>query len=193
MPQPTLAEHAAYRYRDYLSWPASGRWELIEGTALAMSPAPSRRHQGVVAQLTACFVNYLADKPCRAYPAPFDVRLPKAGEADDDVDTVVQPDLVVVCDPAKLDDKGCRGAPDLVVEVTSPATASLDHVRKKALYERHGVAEYWIVHPTDQVVLVYRLGEDRTFSAPAAYGANDDLRVGLFEDLVVNLARAFAD
>jgi Uma2 family endonuclease len=92
--------------------------------------------------------------------APFDVRLPEADEADDAIDTVVQPDIAVVCDPAKLDAAGCRGAPDWICEVLSPLTAAKDQIEKRALYERHRVREYWLVHPTDRNLTIYRLGDD---------------------------------
>lgn len=151
---PRANDRDRFTYGDYATWPEGERWELVDGHPRATSPAPGRVHQGVLAQLVARLVTYLADKTCRAYPAPFDVRLPRGDEADDEVDTVVQPDLSVICEPGKLDDKGCRGAPDLVVEITSPSTASYDQIAKKALYERHGVREYRIVHPVDHIVWV---------------------------------------
>lgn len=101
----------------------------------------------------------------RSISPPFDVRLPEGDEADDDIDTLVQPDISVVCDPSKLDDKGCRGAPDWIIEVLSPATAGHDQVRKLLLYEHHGVKEYWLVHPVDRVVTIYRL-ENEAYGRP---------------------------
>ncbi len=103
--------------------------------------------------------------PCRVFIAPVDVRLPKADEADEHIDTVVQPDVLLVCDPTKLDRRGVRGAPDLVVEVLSPATASHDHQRKRRSYERAGASEYWLVHPVDRMVTIYRL-QDGEFGKP---------------------------
>lgn len=144
-----------FTYADYRRWPSDERWELIDGEAFNMSPAPSRRHQEVVGEIFRQTANFLQGKPCRAYVAPFDVRLPQADEADDQTRTVVQPDIAVICDFAKLDDQGCRGAPDWVVEVISPLTAAKDHIKKRALYERHGVKEYWLVHPLDCVVTRY--------------------------------------
>ncbi|TVQ88202.1 MAG: Uma2 family endonuclease [Chromatiaceae bacterium] len=152
-----------FTYGDYLNWPAEERWELIDGVAYDMSPAPSRRHQDIVVELAAQAVAHLRGSDCRTYVAPFDVRLPRADEAEARIDTVVQPDVAVICDPAKLDDQGCRGAPDWIVEVLSPATARKDQREKRDLYERHGVHEYWLVHPVDQVLSIYRLG-------PAGYG-----------------------
>lgn len=152
-----------YTYRDYCTWPAEERWELIEGKAYGMTPAPSRLHQDVTGRLYAQILGLLGNHPCEIYIAPFDVRLPQGDEADELTDTVVQPDLAVICDHRKLDAKGCRGAPDWIIEVLSPATAAKDHIEKRALYERHGVKEYWLVHPADRVVMIYRL-------AQAAYG-----------------------
>jgi Uma2 family endonuclease len=95
--------------------------------------------------------------PCQVYAAPFDVRLPEEDEADERIATVVQPDITVVCDPSRLDDKGCRGAPDWIVEIVSPSSVSMDYIRKLALYEKHGVREYWIVHPVDGIVMAFEM------------------------------------
>ncbi|WP_308364699.1 MULTISPECIES: Uma2 family endonuclease [unclassified Microbulbifer] len=146
-----------HTYADYLTWPEDVRYELIDGTAYLMSPAPSRQHQEVALEMARQVANTLEGKPCRPYIAPFDVRLPKSDEADDLVDTVVQPDLLVVCDATKLDDRGLRGAPDWVVEVLTPATAGHDQTRKLAAYERARVPEVWLIHPADRVLTIYRL------------------------------------
>ncbi len=193
MPLPRETPEARYTYGDYRTWPDGERWELLEGEPRAMSPGPNRRHQELLVELAVAFHNYLKGKTCRVYPAPFDVRLPKGTEPDDQVDTVVQPDLLVVCDPAKLDDRGCRGAPDLVVEITSPSTAALDHIRKKGLYERHGVREYWLVHPIDRLVMAYRLDPSGTYGVPTVYGPEDAIPVAIFEDFVVDLGALFRE
>lgn len=182
-----------YTYGDYLDWPEGERWELIEGAPYDMTPAPSRQHQRLLSRLAVPIGSHFEDGPCEFYVAPFDVRLPRGGEPDADVDTVVQPDLVVVCDPAKLDDRGCRGAPDWVIEILSPSTAAKDHIAKLALYEKHGVREYWLVHPTDRVVMAYRRGGDGKFGAPAVHSSEHQVKVGIFEDLVLDLRRIFAD
>lgn len=136
---PVLKDAAErFSYRDYLSWqdPAE-RWELIDGVAYDMSPAPLRIHQDILGELYAEIKKFLKDKPCRVYVAPFDVRLPRnADDRDEQIDTVVQPDITVVCDPSKLDERGMKGAPDLVVEVFSLSTAKkrlqrkIQHLRK---------------------------------------------------------------
>lgn len=150
-----------HTYGDYRQWPEDLRYELIDGIAYAMAPAPapSLLHQDVLGELFRQVANVLRTGPCRPFIAPFDVRLPRAGEADDQIETVVQPDLSVVCDPSRLDERGCRGAPHWVVEVLSPATAGHDLILKRDLYERAGVQEYWLVHPVDRVVTAYRLVE----------------------------------
>ncbi len=146
-----------HTYADYLGWPEDVRYELIDGMAWLMAPAPDLAHQEVAGEVFRQLANLLEGQPCRALIAPVDVRLPRAGEADESIDTVVQPDVLVVCDPGKLDRRGVRGAPDFVVEVLSPATAAHDHVRKQRIYERAGVREYWLVHPNDRMVTIYRL------------------------------------
>lgn len=152
-----LRDQHLHTYGEYLSWPDDLRYELIDGRAYAMSPAPTRRHQQVVGELFSQIHGQLRGHPCQAYVAPFDVRLPRGTEADDEVDTVVQPDIAVFCDRSRLDERGARGAPDWIIEVLSPGTASHDQLLKRDLYERHGVAEYWLVHPGDRLVTVYRL------------------------------------
>lgn len=147
-----------FTYAGYCTWPDEERWELIDGEAYAMSPTPTRAHQEVVVALAAQLYSALQETACLVYTAPFDVRLPHREEADEVVDTVVQPDIAVICDPSKLDDQGCRGAPDWIIEVLSPTTAAKDYIRKRELYERHGIREYWLVHPTDRALFVYRLG-----------------------------------
>jgi Uma2 family endonuclease len=152
-----LRDPDRHTYGDYRGWPEDQRYELIDGMAYAMAPAPNRQHQRLVAELFRVVADALEGSACEVNLAPFDVRLPDGDEADDDIVTVVQPDISVVCDPSRLDDKGCRGAPDWLIEVLSPASAGHDQVRKLAIYERHGVKEYWLVHPVDRVVTLYRL------------------------------------
>lgn len=152
-----LRDQAHHTYAEYLTWPEDARCELIDGLAYAMSPAPTLAHQDFAGEIYIQLRHWLKDKPCRVFIAPLDVRLPKANEEDGEVDTVVQPDVIVVCQKDKLDKRGVRGAPDFVVEVLSPSTASHDHLRKRRVYERAGVLEYWLVHPTDKIVTIYRL------------------------------------
>jgi len=192
MGYPSLKLEEWYTYGDYLTWGDGERWELIDGMAYNMSPAPTRRHQKMLGALFGQFYHYLKDKPCDVYFAPFDVRLPEGGEADEETATVVQPDLVVVCDPDKLDDKGCRGAPDLVVEILSSSTSGKDLKQKFNLYEQRGVREYWIVDPSGGTIMVFRLGTDRRYGRPEVYTAEDTAPVGIFDDLVIDLRTVFA-
>jgi Uma2 family endonuclease len=182
-----------FNYGNYIRWDDGERWELIDGVAYNMTPAPARRHQGILTQLAGQFFNYLKDKPCKLYLAPFDVRLPENDEADEEITTVVQPDIVVICDPDKLDDRGCRGAPDLAIEILSPSTSRKDMKVKFDLYENRGVREYWIVDPSGGTVMIFRLGDDGRYGRPQVYTDEDLAPVGIFEDLVIDLKAVFAE
>ena len=147
-----------HTYADYLTWSATYGNELIDGIAYVREPpSPSRRHQEVVGELHRQVANSLQGKRARAFIAPFDVRLPKHSGVDDQIDTVVQPDVLIVCDLRKLDDRGMRGAPDWIAEVLSPSTASYDRTTKLAAYERAGVPETWLIDPAGRTVTIYRL------------------------------------
>ena len=146
-----------HTYADYLTWSRSYGDELIDGTAYVREPAPSYLHQGMVGELYRQVANALEDKSCRVFVAPFDVRLPKSTEEDDQVDTVVQPDVLIVSDLEKFDARGMRGAPDWVAEVLSPSTARHDRTVKLSAYERAGVREVWIIDPIDRKLAVYQL------------------------------------
>lgn len=181
-----------FTYQDYLTWPENERWELLNGRAYNMTPAPSRRHQEISGQLLTLFNNHLKGKTCRVYAAPFDVRLPQLQESDEQISTVVQPDLVVVCDKNKLDHQGCKGSPDLVVEITSPSTFQKDLKEKFILYERVGVHEYWIVYPEEKTICVFHLTHEGKYSRPEVYIEQDSINVGIFGDLTIELAEVFA-
>ena len=184
-------KEGTFTYGDYLKWPEDERWELIDGVPYNMTPAPSRIHQEILVALSAKFYNFLNDKDCRVYVAPFDVRLPEGNEKEEGIKTVVQPDLVVVCNQAKLDDKGCLGPPDLIVEITSPSTASKDLKEKFALYERMGVKEYWIINPTDETVMVFLLDPQGQYGRPAVYSKEDTIQVGILDELSIPLKDIF--
>lgn len=173
-----------HTYADYLSWPEDVRYELIDGRAYLMAPAPSLEHQDVAGEIYRQLSNTLEGKPCRPFIAPVDVRLPKANELDEQIDTVVQPDVLVVCDESKLDRRGVRGAPDFVVEVLSSSTASHDHVLKRRVYERAGVREYWLVHPIDRMVTIYRL-LDGEYGKPDVQELSGETAVGVLEGVSV--------
>lgn len=145
-----------FSYADYLDWPEDARYEIVDGVAYMMAPTPSVDHQTVAFEVGRQIGNALEGHPCRVLPAPVDVLLPHGDEADEETRTVVQPDLLVVCDPTKLTPRGVRGAPDWVLEVISPATAGHDQIVKLAAYERAGVREFWLVHPVDRLLIIYR-------------------------------------
>jgi Uma2 family endonuclease len=193
MGYPAENEDHRYTYGDYLTRPDEERWELIDGIAYAMTPAPSTQHQRISGELFRQLSNYFLDKSGEVFAAAFDVRLPQGNEQDEAIDTVVQPDIVVVCDPAKIDEKGCKGAPDLVVEIVSPSTVQKDLKQKMALYERAGVKEYWIIHPADKTVMIFKLNQMAQYGRPEILTKEDTLKTDLFEDLSVDLKRAFRE
>lgn len=140
----------AYTYADYLQWTFKERVELIKGKIFKMSPAPNPFHQAVAMEISGQLWSFLRGKECRVYPAPFDVRLPVSSESGEQTSTVVQPDISVVCDPAKIDAKGCTGAPDIVVEILSPSNNEKELRYKFDIYEQSGVKEYWVVFPAEK-------------------------------------------
>ena len=176
-----------YTYADYASWDDDTRYELIDGVAYMMSPAPGRRHQGISGELHRQIKNFLRGKTCKVYDAPFDVRLNAAG----DDDTVIQPDIVVVCDQSKLDDKGCNGAPDLVVEILSPSTSGKDRVLKFNKYLQAGVREYWIVDPDNNTVSAHLLKDGQYVTS--AYAETDAVPVHVLEGCTISLTDVFAE
>ena len=191
---PTLARDRQERfsYDDYSNWTDEGRWELIDGVAYDMSPAPSRLHQEMLLKIVRPIADFLDDTPCEVYVAPFDVRLPEDPEASDkETLTVVQPDIVVVCDKSKLDERGCKGPPDFVIEILSPATAAKDMKIKRDLYERHGIREYWLVHPTDKTVMVYRIGADNEYGKAVICTGEDIVESTAIEGLKIGMADLF--
>ena len=153
--KPQLGE---FTYSDYMRWPAGERWQLLDGFAFAMAP-PSLPHQDVVSELGAQLRQQLRGKPCKALVAPVGVRLPKADEANEFVRTVFEPDVLVVCDPSKIDKSGIRGAPDFIIEVLSPSTARFDQIQKRKAYELAGVREFWLVDIPGGVLTIYRYTE----------------------------------
>ncbi|MCO1603937.1 Uma2 family endonuclease [Desulfosporosinus nitroreducens] len=182
-----------YTYGDYVNWSEDERWELINGIPYNMTPAPSTEHQRISRKLALQFANYLVGKTCEVFYSPFDVRLPLANEKDEEITTVVQPDLAIVCDRNKLDEKGCKGAPDLIIEIISPATAKKDMQEKFLLYEQNGVSEYWLAFPLDRVVDVYVLNKDNKYQRSGLYQNYDKIKVEIFEDLEIDLGLVFTN
>ncbi|WP_392447927.1 Uma2 family endonuclease [Capnocytophaga canis] len=146
--------NGVYTYADYLLWKFEERVELLKGKIFKMSPAPSLKHQRISLNITLFLGNYFKNQKCQLFVAPFDVRLPKKEEKGDNIHTVVQPDLCIICDESKLDERGCIGAPDLIIEILSPGNSKKEMKNKFELYQESGVEEYWIVNPTDENILV---------------------------------------
>jgi Uma2 family endonuclease len=176
-----------FTYGDYLKWPEDERWELIDGIAYNMTPAPSTLHQDILGEIIWQLRTILRGKPCRAFVAPFDVRLSKQGWKDQEVTTVVQPDIVVICDPSKIDKRGGVGAPEFIIEIISPSTAAKDQIVKTALYEKHGVREYWILHPFDAVLTMRTLDSTGHFKAPRIVELTDKVNVSALPGLEIDL------
>lgn len=168
-----------YTEDDYYSLPEEVRAELIEGQ-IYYQAAPSRIHQKILMSVSKTIANYIdaKDGPCEVYPAPFAVRL------REDRKTIVEPDISVICDPKKLTDKGCNGAPDWIIEIVSKGSSSHDYIRKLNLYADAGVREYWIVNPIKKSVYVYHLEE--TKFETTAYTFQDKIKANIYDDLWIN-------
>ena len=180
-----------YTYKDYLNFPDDFRCEIINGVIYNMSAAPRRMHQKISGEIFRQFANYLKGKPCEVYDAPFDVRIPLTKEDSDyKIDTVVQPDIVVVCNQSKLDDAGCLGSPDLIIEIISESTAHKDLKIKFNLYEKAGVKEYWVVFPDEKVIQIFKLVNGE-YGKPEVYGLDDKIEVKYLDDLVIDLKEIF--
>jgi Uma2 family endonuclease len=181
-----------YSYADYLKWTFEERIELFKGKIFKMSPAPNRIHQRVSGEMFVAFHKIFEKNKCQLFHAPFDVRLPdsKKSTADKSIFTVVQPDLCIICDESKLDDRGCIGAPDLVVEILSPGNTTREMKNKFRLYEEAGVNEYWLVEPNDRIVLVYVLKEGR-YIGLAPFTEEDIVESDFFKELKVPVIDIF--
>ncbi|QHV99508.1 Uma2 family endonuclease [Spirosoma endbachense] len=185
-----LDPKGTYTYTDYLKWQFDESVELIKGKLYRMSPAPKRKHQDAFVNLEFALLKYFEDKSCKVYDAPFDVRFPVQNRKNpNQIYTVVQPDICVICDLKKLDDDGCLGAPDWVIEITSPRMAKNDFNEKYNLYEEAGVREYWIVQPKEKAGNVYTL-EDGQYALVDVYESTD-IPCRIFPDLIVSHERIF--
>jgi Uma2 family endonuclease len=181
-----------YTYADYLKWTFDERLELIKGKIFKMSPAPGSVHQRISFRLTLWIGNYLEGKSCELFTAPFDVRLPRLSKDDKEIITVVQPDVCVICDPKKVDDKGCIGAPDIVIEILSPGNNKKELRNKFEAYEEAGVLEYWIINSAEKNLLRYILIEGR-FRAARPFTIDDELATSILPGFALNLDNLFAD
>ena len=178
-----------YTYADYLLWQFSERVELIKGKIFEMSPAPNLRHQTYLGNLYVILRSFLQKNKCKIFVAPFDVRLSKKRK-DKLVETVVQPDICVICDLSKLDDRGCIGSPDLIIEILSPSTKKKDITDKYELYEQNGVKEYWIVDADHQTLLKYVL-QNKKYIGEKILDASENVTSTIFPDLIIELSEVF--
>lgn len=177
-------------YLDVLEY--DGPVELMDGQLVALS-SPSRRHQAASRSLTVQLANYLSDKKCQVYPAPFDIKLFADSTTEDiDVDTVVVPDLSVICDPGKLDDRGCNGAPDLIIEILSSSTQQHDRLTKFNLYQQAGVKEYWLVDPDNNAIQVFWL-ENGHYTAKSYAVPGDKLQVLCLDNCIIDVSAVFEE
>ena len=176
-----------YTYYDYLNFPNDEFVEIIDGKIFAMSPAPSRIHQELIMEISAELRNYIKSNKgqCKVYPAPFDVVLINENENENDSKNIVQPDISVICDKNKLNDKGCFGSPDMIVKIVSKFNPGNDYLKKLYLYEKYKVKEYWIVNPMKKNILVYTLTESG-YNQPDLYTFNDKIKVNIFNNLEID-------
>jgi Uma2 family endonuclease len=191
----TLDLNQTYSYADYLLWQFEERLELIKGKIFRMSPAPNFKHQKVAGNLHLIFGNYLRKKTCQVFFAPFDVRLfdrKKSKKANKDIYTVVQPDLCVVCDKEKLDERGCLGAPDLIIEILSKGNSKKEMKIKYELYEEAGVKEYWIVVPYEEFIHQYVLNDKGKYELKGIF-VDGSIPCQLFPDLQIELEKIFEE
>lgn len=187
------AEMSRYTFADYLTSEEDERIEIINGSVIMMAP-PSRIHQKIRMEISRQLANYLEGKKCAVYPAPFAVRLfENENEAPKHVDTVVEPDISVVCDKNKLDNHGCKGAPDMVVEILSPSSLRHDRLVKLSLYQRAGVREYWIVDPKNESVQVFMLDNGGLLRIHEEYGRKDIARVNVLDGCFIDLNKVFSE
>lgn len=186
------AEKERYTFADVLAWDEDERAEIIGGEAVMLA-TPSTDHQLISGALFAQLYNFLEGKKCRVISAPFAVRLfEQDGDSPEDVDTVVEPDLSVVCDREKLDGKGCKGAPDMIIEILSPSTHRHDRITKYNLYQRAGVREYWIVEPETQTVQVFLRNENGLLLPHESYSRTDVAKVNALNGCFIELSKVFS-
>ena len=190
--EPSFSYGGKYSYADYLSWDIDEMVEITKGKVFKWTAAPSRAHQEVAGNIFFVLKGFLKVKACKIFQAPFDVRLPSTSKKNEDIFTVVQPDLCAVCDRSKSDETGCIGAPDLIVEILSPTNNRKELYHKYEVYRESGVKEYWLVHPLEQTLLIYTLEND-TYVASRLFGKGDVIESSVFEGFQLDLEEFFKD
>lgn len=183
--------NGTYSYADYVTWRFEQMVEIIKGKLFIMSPAPASWHQSISSGLSAYILPYFLKQSCSAFVAPFDVRLIKEKKEDKDILTVVQPDICVICDEKKIDERGCIGSPDWIIEILSPATAKKDYNEKFNLYQENGVKEYWIVNPDANVIDNYILDEYGIYQQQELFAQSQIVHPHLFPELEIDLNWVF--
>lgn len=182
-----------YSYADYLKWTFEDRLELIKGRIFQMTPAPASVHQRISWIISGEIYHYLKNKPCQAFTAPFDVRLPRKGEQEDQkIFTVVQPDICLICDLSKIDARGCTGAPDIIIEILSPGNNQKELRNKYEVYEEAGVKEYWIVSHQDKTFLKYTLTANQ-YQPSKMMTIDDMITTPILPGFELDLETVFAD
>lgn len=184
-----------YSYADYLTWRLKDAVELIKGKIMLMSPAPNVSHQRIERNLIIEIGTHLKNKRGQVFPTPFDVRLygrKKSILKNQEIFTVVQPDLCVICDPDKLDKQGCNGAPDWIIEILSKGNSKREMQIKYQLYQESGVHEYWLVYPEAEAVHQFVLDDNGQYQLKNMYAEDDKAIPSLFPDLAIDLAELFA-
>jgi Uma2 family endonuclease len=188
-----FTEYGKYSYADYLTWQMDEMVEIIKGKVFkSAAAAPRRIHQEIALKIARKLGDYLDKKPCKIFHAPFDVRLPVKSKKNEDIFTVVQPDICVVCDRNKLDEAGCIGAPDLIFEILSPGNNRKELKHKYEVYEESGVLEYWVVHPNEQTLLVYTL-INGSYIASKLFSPGDIVNSECIEGFSLDLEYVFSD
>lgn len=181
-PDPSLS----YTYADYLRWKFEEQVELIRGKIFKMSPAPTPLHQQISGKLFLRIGNFLEKKSCNFFSAPFDVRLPvKNKKKDNEITTVVQPDICIICDESKIDQRGCLGAPDLVIEILSAGNTQKEVNLKFELYEEAGVKEYWIAYPAEENIAVFILNEKGKYDGAKIYAGKYGIKSTAVKGLII--------
>ncbi|PRY86523.1 Uma2 family endonuclease [Mongoliibacter ruber] len=187
-----LADYDRHTYADYLTWQMDEMVELIKGKIFKQTAAPRSIHQRVSGIVFNSLFNFLKGRKCEVFAAPFDVRLPLNSKKNEDIDTVVQPDICVVCDPEKIDELGCVGAPDLVIEILSPGNNKKELQNKYEVYEESGIKEYWVIHPNECTLIINTLINGK-YQASRIFTHGDKVASQAVEGFVLDLVEVFDD
>ncbi|MCL2322873.1 MAG: Uma2 family endonuclease [Oscillospiraceae bacterium] len=178
-----------YTYSDYLNFPKDERWEILDGVPYMLS-APLWEHQAISSKIVSQLDRQLEGSPCLVFAAPFDLKLTNKNERDEDISTVVQPDILVICDKPGLKGTGYKGVPEFVIEILSDSTARYDMIKKLGKYEKLGIKEYWIIDPEIKRVFVFVLNNG-IYGKPDFYFEDDKIKLKTLENIEVDLGPVF--